>query len=356
MKKRIYYLFGYLLLTYALSGQVKSGGKALYEIRTIAFYNLENLFDTKNDSLVFDDDRTPEGKDRWTENRLQKKLVDLSRVVNDLGKEYGANPPDLLGVCEVENRKVLEQLIRQPDLLAYNLGIIHYESPDPRGIDVALIYRKGRFFPENSRSFRLLIYDKDGKRKYIRDQLLVKGFLGQDPVYVFVNHWPSRGGSQALTQHYRRSAALRQRSLIDSLLYRNPEARIISMGDFNDNPVDKSMKILSRVTGIEDTRYASSLLNPMERLYRKGAGSLAYRDRWNLFDQILFSQTWLDTETPGSQFWKARVFLPKYLKTSKGRYKGYPFRTYAGGYYQGGYSDHYPVYAYLIEPIEPDTN
>lgn len=347
------YLMGLLLCACpVLSGQEGGQKTTSYEIRTIAFYNLENLFDTANDSLARDDDHTPDGKDRWTEARLQRKLQNLSATLASLGAEYGANPPDLLGVCEVENRGVLDQLVRQPALLPYDLGVIHFDSPDPRGIDVALVYRKDRFFPEESRSFRLLLFDGSGWRKYTRDQLVVGGFLGPDRVFVMVNHWPSRGGVPALTGEFRKAAALRQRFLVDSLLTRHPGTRVICMGDFNDNPVDPSMKILEGKKGpAVETGLSGLLFNPMEKMYRRGIGSLAYRDRWNLFDQILFSEAWTVAGNPGFRFWKAGVFQGGPLKTRRGRYKGYPLRTYAGGVYLGGYSDHFPVYAYVIRPL-----
>ena len=318
-------------------------GKKRYQLRTVAFYNLENLFDTSDDPLTRDKDRTPQGPDRWTQARLALKLQHLARVLADLGSEFGVGPPDLIGVCEAENRDVLKQLTAQPALRPWRYGILHFESPDPRGIDVALLYRKDRFFPEEERSFRLLLYDSRGRRKYTRDQLLVKGFLDQEVIFILVNHWPSRGGAALQSRSYRKAAALRQRGIIDSILYRHPEAKIISMGDFNDNPTDPSMEILSGRAEAETYLY-----NPMSPLFRRGVGSLAYRDRWNLFDQILFSKAWLEPRENTYRLWRVRVFQPAYLKTREGRYRGYPFRTYAGGRHQGGYSDHFPVVAYLI--------
>ena len=325
------------------------GQQETYQVRTIAFYNLENLFDTHNDTLTLDDARTPEGADRWSDGRLKRKLRNLSRVLSEIGRAIGATPPDLIGICEVENSAVLERLIGQPSLLPYDYGAIHHDSPDHRGIDVALLYRRDRFFPSEDRSFRLILHDAKGKRRYTRDQLVVSGFLDQEEVYVLVNHWPSRGGAVLQTRLYRKEAALRQRFLVDSILYRNPEAKIISMGDFNDNPTDPSMEILSRGRNPGDTLY-----NPMEKLFRRGVGSLAYRDRWNLFDQILFSQSLVEPSGNSWRLWKARVFQPAYLRTKEGRYHGYPLRTYAGGSYQGGYSDHFPVYAFLIRQARLD--
>jgi len=333
-------LFLLLLSTFCFKARAQ---ERTYQVRTLAFYNLENLFDTRNDTLTRDDDRTPEGADRWSDSRLKGKLKKLSRVLSEIGGEIGASPPDIIGVCEAENRKVLLELVGQPALLPYDYGIIHRDSPDHRGIDVALLYRQDRFFPLEVRSFRLILHDSKGKRKYTRDQLVVSGLLDQEEIHLLVNHWPSRGGAALQSRTYRKEAALRQRFLVDSILYRKPGAKIICMGDFNDNPTDVSMRILSRGRSAE-----SDLYNPMERLFRKCTGSLAYRDRWNLFDQLLFSQSLIKPAANSYGLWRARVFQPPYLKTTEGRYRGYPFRTYAGGRYQGGYSDHFPVYAFLI--------
>ena len=330
--------------------------KKQYLIRTVAFYNLENLFDTHNDSLTLDDDRTPEGTDRWTARRLHRKLENLAATLSQIGSDFGVAPPDLIGVCEVENKPLLEALLRQPALASFPYGIVHSDSPDPRGIDVGLLYRKDRFFPESSKSIRLMLYEESGFRKYTRDQLAVSGFLDSDPVYVLVNHWPSRGGGALRSQEYRRAAALLQRRVIDSILFLDPDAKIISMGDFNDNPVDASLSILSGHYLKKGDEGNHILFNPLAKAYKKGLGTLAYRDRWNLFDQILFSRAWIQPDRGGYRFWKAGIFQPEFLKTPSGRYVGYPYRTYAGGHYQGGFSDHFPVYAHLIRPLEGRIN
>lgn len=354
MKTSVFLLAILLLTVDPCPGQVTPDSSKPYLLRTVAFYNLENLFDTYNDSLTHDEAFTPEGPYGWTEKRLEKKLDNLSRVLADIGRESGANPPDLIGVCEVENRLLLERLISRPALRPYPYGIIHFESPDPRGIDVALIYREDRFFPMDYKSFRLLIYNETGGRKYSRDQLVVSGYLDQDPIYLLLNHWPSRGGSPILSLEYRKAAALRQRGLIDSLFNRYPNAKIMSMGDFNDNPVDPSLGILSGSTKKQGKPPDRQLFNPMAASFRKGGGSLAYRDRWNLFDQILFSRSWIEPAPNTYRFWKAGIFQADYLKNKRGRFKGYPLRTHAGGSYQSGFSDHFPVYAYLVRPAIPE--
>lgn len=348
----------YILFCFFLCGTLtcQQPAKKNYLIRTIAFYNLENLFDTRNDSLTFDDDRTAEGTDRWTADRLNRKLEHLARVLSEIGNKKGAHPPDLIGVCEVENREVLRALIGQPTLKPFSYGIIHFDSPDRRGIDVALLYRKDRFFPEDRNSIRLLLYEESGNRKYTRDQLVVSGYLDTDLIYILINHWPSRGGGPVRSREHRKAAALLQRDLIDSILYRNPDAKIISMGDYNDNPVDPSLAILKGRNPGAFQNTNAILFNPLSKAFKRGLGTLAYRDRWNLFDQILFSQRWKNASGGGYRFWKAGIYQPNYLKTPSGRYEGYPLRTYAGGSYQGGYSDHFPVYAFLIRPAVENTN
>ncbi|WP_405412165.1 endonuclease/exonuclease/phosphatase family protein [Maribacter sp. Asnod1-A12] len=319
-----------------------------YQIRTIAFYNLENLFDTKNDSLIFDDDRTPEGKDKWTEERYSLKIEHMSKVISEIGTDDNKTPPDVIGVCEVENLKVIEDLVYHPNLAKFNYGIVHYDSPDERGIDVALLYKKSAFVPVNFNSHRLLLFNLEGKRDYTRDQLIVEGLLDNEKVYFMVNHWPSRSGGEARSRPFRLEAAKLNKRIIDSVQRQDVKAKIISMGDFNDDPIDPSFKKILEVKKNYKNLDSTSLYGPMEKLFRKGKGSLAYRDRWNLFDQLYMTASFIDKEKMGYSFWKVGIFTPSYLMDTKGKYKGYPLRTYAGGSYIGGYSDHFPVYIYLI--------
>ena len=318
-----------------------------YRIRILAFYNVENLFDTRNDSLTADDSRTPEGVDRWTVERYRLKLGRIAGVLSDIGRETARRSPDLIGLCEVENREVLEDLLGQEALQNKGYGVVHYDSPDRRGIDVALLYKKTCFTPLASASRRLMLYDTRNRRRYTRDQLLVYGVLDGEPIYLSVNHWPSRSGGVAATEAYRREAASLQRRILDSVLRLDPHARFVSMGDYNDDPTDASIRFVLGAQSTRDSLGAREFFNPMEPLFLAGSGSLAYGDRWNLFDQILLNGNWF-SDTSGYRFWKAQVFRPGYLLTSSGPYKGYPFRTYAGGAYQGGYSDHLPVCAFLI--------
>ncbi len=342
---KFFILFPCLSITFfGFSQQSKS-----YTVRTIAFYNVENLFDTKNDSLIFDDDRTPNGKDRWTIERYHKKLKNISKTISKIGAGVTKTSPDIIGLCEVENNQVLQDLIHQPALLEKAYGIIHFDSPDERGIDVALLYKKAVFIPSSFESRRLLLFNTDDERDYTRDLLVVGGMLDNEKIYLIINHWPSRSGGESRSKPNRIAAAKLNRRIMDSLIRLDADAKIISMGDLNDDPIDESLRKVLKTKGEQKKLEAGELFNPMEKLYKKGIGSLAYRDKWNLFDQILITSNLIDSQEDTYRFWKAGVFSPSYLITQKGTYKGYPFRTYAGGNYIGGYSDHFPVYIYLIK-------
>ncbi|HSP83825.1 MAG TPA: hypothetical protein VLN72_08840 [Gillisia sp.] len=323
----------------------------LYLLRTVAFYNVENLFDTENDPFTFDDDRTPTGKDKWTLEKYEHKLQNLSKVISEIGSGLTQLPPAILGVCEVENLRVLEDLVNQPSLLPFKYGIVHYDSPDRRGIDVGLLYQKDLFVPQNSQSRRLLIYEADDptKRVYTRDQLVVSGLFEGELMHFIVNHWPSRSGGEARSSYKRESAARLNRKIIDSLHRIDPYAKIMIMGDFNDDPNNKSIRKVLGAKADKSKTGIGELFNPMENMLQKGMGTLAYRDGWNLFDQIILSHSLLGNDFSTYQFYRAGIFNPDYLLTPSGQYKGYPFRSYDYGGYTGGYSDHFPVYVYLIK-------
>ncbi len=342
----------FIFLPILISFICHSQEKQAYKVRTVAFYNVENLFDTINNPLTFDDDRTPTGKDHWNTEKYNQKLTNLSKVLSEIGADITKNSPDIIGLCEVENKQVVVDLINHPNLKNKNYGIVHFDSPDERGIDVAFLYKKAVFTPTSFKSHRLLLSNSEGFRDYTRDQLVVGGFLDNEEFYFIVNHWPSRSGGETRSKPNRMAAAKLNKRIIDSILRLDYTSKIISMGDFNDDPKDDSLKKILHIKGEKKNLDSLTLFNPMERLYKKGVGSLAYRDKWNLFDQIFFSANLLNNDNDSFSFWKAGIFNPSYLSTSQGRYKGYPYRTYAGGSYSGGYSDHFPAYIYLIKKIE----
>ncbi len=336
-----------VLISTSLHGQKSK----TYTIRTIAFYNLENLFDTQNDTLTFDDDHTPEGRYHWTPELYQKKIGNMTRVLSQIGQDVSKTSPDIIGLCELENKRVLEDLIAHPSLRDKDYGIVHFDSPDMRGIDVALLYKKASYIPSSFKSHRLLLFNDLGERIYTRDQLVVGGTMDQEVVHFIVNHWPSRRGGASKSQPNRIKAALLNKRIIDSIQELDPDAKIIAMGDLNDDPIDDSLKSILRTKGEVQQLDSLSLYNPMEKMFRKGVGSLAYRDKWSLFDQFFMTPNLVNESKEELSFWKAGIYSPSFLKTSKGKFKGYPLRTHSGGSYTGGYSDHFPAYIFLVKEV-----
>jgi predicted extracellular nuclease len=305
---------------------------------TIAFYNLENLFDTFDDKRTRDNDFLPSSEKRWTQKRYNNKLKKLGYTISKIGTKTSGNSPAIIGLAEVENRLVVADLIKSKGLKNKPYDIVHYDSPDERGIDVALIYNTKIFTVENTEVFALNLFDELGQRDYTRDILLVKGFLNNEKMYVLVNHWPSRREGIDVSEKKRLIASDKVAEIIDLIKQKDKNPKIIIMGDFNDNPTNKSIKQLVM---------SQDLYNPMEALLSYSSGTLNYRSEWNLFDQILFSTNFFEFNPEKHSFSKANIFDREFLKQFKGKYKGNPFRTFVGRKYKGGYSDHFPVYMHL---------
>ncbi|MGB5236865.1 MAG: endonuclease/exonuclease/phosphatase family protein [Flavobacteriaceae bacterium] len=322
-------------------------------MRSVFFYNVENLFDTIDNPETFDDPRTPRGRDKWNSRRYKLKLDRLAKVISGFGSSLGAGGPDLLGLCEVENHAVLEDLIYHPELLHLQYCIIHGDSPDERGMDVAFLYKRNAFNPISFQEHRLWIYNEQQDNEHTRNQLVVAGLMDGEEYFIIINHWPSRRGGEARSKPYRIAAARLTNRILDSIYERSENPGVIIMGDFNDNPTDPSIKHVLKTYGVKnDTIISKRLFNPMEKLFRKGIGSLAYRDKWSLFDQIIISMNLTLNTKSKYHFWKAGIYKPDFLIDSRGRYKGYPFRSYAAGKYKGGYSDHFPVFIWLRKELE----
>jgi len=326
-----------------------------FKIHTVAFYNLENLFDTINDVTKFDE-RSPIMEIKADRAGIYKKKVNnMARVISDIGASTTGNSPAIIGVCEIENRQVLVDVVNHPLLLAKDYGIIHYESPDVRGIDVALLYQKKLFKPISHDSFELLIYDDVSRKQVItRDQLLVSGELDGDLIHVIVNHWPSRSGGEARSRSKRVGAAKLNKRIIDSLQTKDPYAKIFTMGDLNDDPTNASVKDVLKAKADKDDVELKGIYNPFEKMFtEKGYGTTAWRDAWSLFDQIMMTKPLIETEDYSSyKFYKGGIYNKLYLTNKRGRYKGYPFRSFADGGFTNGFSDHFPVYVYLIKQVE----
>lgn len=328
----------FFVSVFSVSAQEKT-----FKASCIAFYNIENLFDTIDDPNTNDAEFLPDGINRWTAQRYQAKLSNMAKVIAGIGNEMVKGGPAIIGLSEIENRGVLEDLINTQPLKDLGYAIVHYDSPDKRGVDVGLLYKPSVFKMVNSTSGRLYM---PGRTDFFsRDQLVVTGELDGELISVIVNHWPSRRSGP----EYREEAAKLTRRLSDSVSGVHKNAKIFIMGDLNDDPTDRSVLKFLGAKGKKEEVAKGDLFNPMWQLHRDGIGSLAYRDAWNLFDQIIVSEPLLSENGKGWRFYKAKIYNEKFLIQKDGPYAGYPFRTFAGGAYAGGYSDHFPAYVFIVK-------
>lgn len=308
------------------------------DIYTVAFYNIENLFDTINDPMSDDDDFLPTSRKRWTKKRYHNKLRKIGSVISKIGPDENSHAPAIIGLAEVENKRVLNDLVESKHLDDEDYSFVHYDSSDERGIDVALLYKPNLFNVEYSETYSIYLETDEGLRDYTRDILLVKGKLDGENLTVIVNHWSSRREGEKKTEPKRIASAQKVLEIIDSIKSENENERIIVMGDFNDNPNNKSLELIEEDGG---------LFNPFKTVWSQDVGSLNHDFEWNLFDQILFSTNFFDTKYSKLAFDEADVFDIKSLTQYHGKFKGQPFRTYVGKKYKGGYSDHFPVFITL---------
>lgn len=390
--------FFFLLIVSSVNGQQN------YQAATIGFYNVENLFDTGISVGYIDGTRSPEdpmyhisisedeisnyeheeflgeftyenvagkkvirplilqkeefspsGKKVWNEEKYNQKLKNLAEVISELGRETTNDAPVIVGLCEIENFKTVEDLINQPLLKKYNYGIAHFNSFDARGVDVALIYQKERFQVTKAKPYVIDIFENDGSRDYTRDILRVTGILDGEEITFLVNHWPSRSGGEAASRPRRQKAAEVMKGIYDEIRAENPNAKIIAMGDFNDDPVspsiDKTMGAISTKGKIKDR----DIVNLMYTMFKNGNGTLAYRDSWNLFDQFLVTGTLMDKDKKFDSYkvYKTEIYSPEKLVQPDGQYKGYPYRMFSGDTFRAkGYSDHFPVYTVLLKELK----
>lgn len=348
---------------------ITSYAQPSYKIALAAFYNCENFYDTLDDESVRDEEFLPTGIRHYNTAVYQQKLTAIARVLADMGTDKSADGPALIGLAEIENKSVLQDLVRHPLLQSRHYGIIHYNSHDARGVDVALLYNPVYFKPDTSASLPVLIRGaaayarlKQGDDApadsttqsyyyYSRDILWVKGRLDGEPVHVYVNHWPSRLGGETRTTPARQTAALICKRHWDSVSVRTPGVKALVMGDFNDDPVNISISKTLKATPVADTARPAGLYNPWTAHYRKGNGTLAYRDAWGLFDQIILSNGWLRQQA-GFRLYGAYIYKPGFMLERQGRYSGYPMRFWEGTEVRGGFSDHFPVYIVLLKQAE----
>ncbi len=338
------------ILALAMPSQAQNKKYALYGV---AFYNLENLFDTiPNNPQGRDLEYTPGGEKQWTGERYWKKISNLAYVISKMSSDRLPMGPAIIGVSEIENRTVLADLVKDPAIKDRGYKIVHHDGPDPRGVDVGMLYNPRLFKFRNVTNHRLKI---DGNPDFrSRDQMCVTGLLGGCPVAVIVNHWPSRLGGQEQSSYLREAAAALSKQIADSVWSVEPSTAVIVMGDLNDDPMDKSCAQVLGASPKADGVGVHGFYNPWWRMLEKdGIGTLAYKGSWNLFDQIIVSGNMLG-ENPGSglEYSTCRVLNYDFLKGYEGNRQGYPLRTYAAGVWLNGYSDHYPTMIMLKREIK----
>lgn len=348
MKMRPLIFLG-IILTYISYAQKLTKG-VNYHIVVVAFWNVENLYDTINDPDKIDEEFLPNGPNLWNTSRYLKKLDRLAEVIKQLGEEYTPDGPAVIGMCEIENINVLKDLAKQEKIASRNYQPILIEGPDARGVDPALMYNPKYFKPEKYLSYPVtVVTDPEHKT---RDILVVYGKLLGEPFAFLVNHWPSRRGGEEASRPNRIAAAKVARHIADSITNTDPNIKIMIMGDYNDDPTNESIKKYIRTYGDINRIRDDEFFNPMENLHKKGFGTLAYKDQWNLFDQIFINKPLLPKDYHTLQYLDAKIFNKPFVRNDFGNFKGYPFRTIVGGNYQGGYSDHFSVYVVLAREVK----
>ena len=317
----------------------------------VVFYNMENFFDTLKDPQTFDEEFTPEGPKKWNTAKYTKKLGNIERVLFDIAA-IDKNYPAVIGVSEIANRAVLEDIVATKKLAPANYRIVHYDSPDARGVDVAFLYRPDIFKLEGSAPIRLHVPSLPDFRT--RDIVTMWGTIDDEPFYFMVIHWPSRLGGKDASEFKRVAAGEQMRHIADSVLALNPATKIVAMGDFNDDPTDPSIAVAMGAKGKVKELEPGDFFAPYAAMLRAGLGTLAYGDAWNIFDNIIVTENLVSgdpgelriLQAPNSKFY-GNIFKRNYMIQKEGQFKGYPLRTFVGNNFQGGFSDHFPVYIYI---------
>ena len=340
----LFVLFAMMILP---AGLLRAQNTQAFKVGLVGFYNLENLYDTIDDPNKNDEEFLPNGSNQWNTEKYTTKLHNMAYCISTIGTDITPDGLAILGVSEIENRTVLEDLVAQPEIANRNYQIVHYDSPDRRGVDVALMYNPKYFKPISSKSYRTIV---PGQPEFItRDQLLVSGLFDGEMMHFIVMHWPSRYGGEKRSMPGRIAAAELCRHIADSIMREDQNAKIVMMGDYNDYPTNKSITEYLRTSGNMNDLRDGEFYNPMYDLHKNGIGTNFYHDVPGVLDQTIITPGLLPTDYSTYQFKVAKVHNKEFLKQHGGRYNGYPFRSFAGGVWMGGYSDHFPVYIVLLK-------
>jgi len=348
MKKFILPLLGALVIVagcaISANSQSKAGKRA--QVFGVAFYNLENLFDTINNNGNYDLEFSPKGSRKWDGHKYWVKINNMAYAISQMKNNKTPMGPAVIGVSEIENITVLQDLVKAKAIAGDSLRIVHHDSPDRRGVDVGLLYNPRLFKVINVTNHLLSIDSKPYFRT--RDQMCVVGLLGGSRIGIIVNHWPSRYGGAEQSSPLREAAAALTKHIADSLLQIDPKMAVVVMGDLNDDPSDKSVsRVLLGRRNSKDVK-AGEFFNPFWKKLDDGIGSYIYRGSWDLFDQILVNYNLLNGVN-GLKYLSAEVINKDFLKQQSGQYKGYPLRTFSSGVWTQGYSDHFPTEIFIIK-------
>ena len=329
------------------------------QIRCVAFYNLENLFDTIHDEGKNDYEYLPDGGMKWTSFKYEHKLNNMAYAISQLGTDEDPRGAACVGVSEVENIGCLYDLCRVlKEKYNRHYEPILLEGPDRRGVDVGFLYNPAMFKPVSTKGYELHAHYADGGVVRSRLQLWVSGYMldddrkiVRDKLHISVNHWPSRYGGEESSRATRDTAAMLCKQVCDSIYLREPRAKIIVMGDLNDDPFNHSCAVVMGAKKTREEVGEQGFFNTMWQKLDRGIGSLAYQGCWNLFDQIFISEPLMNAQLEEGKwvYWKSQIFNKDFLTVQEGKDKGTPFRTVKSGVWQNGYADHYPTMIYLIK-------
>ncbi|MCA0933038.1 endonuclease [Lutimonas saemankumensis] len=303
------------------------------EYYSIAFYNLENLIDPGESHKIFDPDYSANGKLNWSKEKYLQKIENISKVISRIGKNHSKLPPVLAGVCEIGHESCLKDLIASDHLKPYDYDYVFHQSQDSRGMNVALLFQKSFFKLSKKRAFPLP--DPGLENDKSRDILMISGDLYGNKIHILINHWPSRTEGTRKTNPKRLLANAVVKTILNQISKNESSQNIIIMGDFNDGPDSQSVRNLVE----------NDFINPISQWQRPKSGTVRFKGKWMIFDQILISRSFKNENW--IQFESAHIFIEPYLIQKSGRYKGYPKRTFNGSYHQNGYSDHFPVFLFF---------
>lgn len=359
--KKITIILSVLLLSVSMLS-AQSGKTKTY---VVGFYNLENLFDIYDDPAKNDEEFLPDGANKWTEDKYNKKLHNMATVIRSMAETNGRFH-SILGVSEIENRLVLEDLVSQPEIAGANYQIVHYDSPDVRGVDVGLLYRPDQFkligsesipFDFASGKMEFAMAGEDRVNFKTRDILMVHGLLDGEEFAFYVAHLPSRIGGKGWDLRSRGAEIIYEHA--QKMAQEHPGIKIVVMGDMNDNPTDRSMVEFMHSKGKPSEVGKDEFFSPFMSMLKAGYGSLGYQGTWNIYDIILVNEELLNAPDGGFRIrpvgkrgFYGVIYKKPFMLSQKGQFKGYPFRTFSYGAFIGGYSDHLPTYIVLEKSVE----